>query len=87
MASTKQSPRKSVLKEDVTMHPDLAKNTVRFVSLGTIGEGGPLGVSQIQYEAPDGQAERGKPLEECKTYRWIRGVRECAELAGCGQCR
>ncbi len=46
------------------------------------GEGIPLGVPQIQYEAPDGQAERGKPLEERKTMRWIRGLRECAALAG-----
>ncbi len=45
------------------------------------GEGIPLGVPQIQYEAPDGQAEQGKPLEERKTMRWIRGLRECAELA------
>ena len=46
------------------------------------GEGVPLGVPQIQYEAPDGQAERGKPLEQRKTMRWIRGLRECAELGG-----
>ncbi len=45
------------------------------------GEGLPLGLPQIQYEAPDGQAQRGKPLEEHKTFRWIRGLRECAELA------
>ncbi len=45
------------------------------------GEGIPLGVPQIQYEAPDGKAEQGKPLEERKTMRWIRGLRECAELA------
>ena len=42
------------------------------------GEGVPLGVPQIQFEAPDGQAEKGKPLERRKTYRWIRGLRECA---------
>ena len=46
------------------------------------GEGVPLGVPQIQFEAPDGKAEKGKPLERRKTYRWIRGLRECAELAG-----
>ena len=45
------------------------------------GDGLPLGLPQIQYEAPDGQAQRGKPLEERKTFRWIRGLRECAELA------
>ena len=42
----------------------------------------PLGVPQIQFETPDGKAEKGKPLERRKTYRWIRGLRECAELAG-----
>ena len=46
------------------------------------GEGVPLGVPQIQFETPDGKAEKGKPLERRKTYRWIRGLRECAELAG-----
>ncbi len=43
-------------------------------------EGLPLGVPHIQYEAPDGQAEQGKPLEERKTFRWIRGLRACAAL-------
>ena len=33
------------------------------------GEGVPLGVPQIQFEAPDGKAERGKPLEQRKTMR------------------
>ena len=54
------------------MHSTLAVN----------GEGIPLGVPQIQDEAPDGQAERGKPPDERKTMRWIRGLRECAALAG-----
>ena len=45
------------------------------------GEGIPLGVPQIQYDAPDGKAQRGKPLEERKTMRWIRGLRESAALA------
>ena len=53
------------------MHSTLAVN----------GEGIPLGVPQIQFEAPDGQAERGKPLEQRKTYRWIKGLQACAELA------
>ena len=49
------------------------------------GEGVPLGVPQIQFEAPDGQAEKGKPLERRKTYRWIRGaagVRATGRAAG-----
>ena len=45
------------------------------------GEGLPLGVPHIQYEAPDGQADKGRPLEERKTYRWVRGLRACAALA------
>ncbi len=51
-------------------------------TLVVTGEGIPLGVPHIQYEAPDGQAEKGKPLQERKTWRWIRGLRACAELAG-----
>ena len=45
------------------------------------GEGIPLGVPHIQYEAPDGQADKGRPLEERKTYRWVRGLQACAALA------
>ena len=41
------------------------------------GEGIPLGVPHIQYEAPDGQADKGRPLDERKTYRWVRGLRAC----------
>ena len=33
------------------------------------------------YEAP-GKAQRNKPLEERKTMRWIRGLRESSALAG-----
>ena len=53
------------------MHSTLAVN----------GAGIPLGLPQIQYETPDGQAQKDKPLEERKTMRWIRGLRGCAELA------
>ena len=45
------------------------------------GNGIPLGVPHIQYDAPDGRAERGKPPEERKSQRWLRGLRECAALA------
>ena len=38
-------------------------------------EGLLLGVPHIQHDAPDRQAEQGKPLEERKTFRWIRGLR------------
>ena len=53
------------------MHSTLAVSTA----------GVPLGVPLIQYDAPDGKAQRGKPLEERKTFRWIRGLRDCAEMA------
>ena len=45
------------------------------------GAGLPLGVPHIQYEAPDGQAEKNKPLEQRKTNRWLRGLQQCAEFA------
>ena len=45
------------------------------------GAGIPLGVPHIQYEAPDGQAEKNKPLEQRKTNRWLRGLQQCAEFA------
>ena len=48
------------------MHSTLAVNTA----------GIPLGVPQIQFEAPDGKPQRGKPLAERKTMRWVRGLRE-----------
>ena len=51
-------------------------------TLAVSPQGIPLGVLQIQYEAPDGKAQRGRPLEERKTMRWVRGLRDCAELAG-----
>ena len=51
-------------------------------TLAVSREGIPLGVLKIQYEAPDGRAQRGRPLEERKTMRWIRGLRDCAQVAG-----
>ena len=51
-------------------------------TLAVSPEGIPLGLLQIQYDAPDGQAQRGRPLEQRKTFRWIRGLRDCAEVAG-----
>ena len=49
------------------------------LSVSTAGV--PLGVPLIQYEAPDGKAQRGKPLKQRKTFRWIRGLRDCAQMA------
>ena len=51
-------------------------------TLAVSPQGIPLGVLKIQYEAADGKAQRGRPLEERKTMRWIRGLRDCAEVAG-----
>lgn len=44
-------------------------------------EGVPLGLPLLQFEAPDSRAQRSKPLEERKTFRWIRGLRDCAKMA------
>jgi len=55
----------------IHMHSTLAVN----------GEGIPLGVPQIQFDAADGKSEQTKPLEECTTMRWIRGLRACSEWA------
>ena len=51
-------------------------------TLAVSAQGIPLGVLKIQYEAPDGQAQAGRPLEQRKTFRWVRGLRDCAEVAG-----
>ena len=49
------------------MHSTLAVN----------GEGIPLGVPQIQYEAPDGKAQRkASRWRNARRWRWIRGLRE-----------
>ena len=53
------------------MHSTLAVSTA----------GVPLGVPWIQYDAPDSKAQRGKPLEQRKTFRWIHGLRDCAQMA------
>ncbi len=44
-------------------------------------EGLPLGLLKIQYATPDGQAGRGRPLEERKTFQRIQGLRDCAAVA------
>ena len=49
--------------------------------LAVNGDGIPLGVPHIQYEAPDGAAEKDKPPEERKTQRWVRGLQDCDRLA------
>ena len=49
--------------------------------LAVNGDGIPLGVPHIQYEAPDGAAEKDKPPEERKTWRWVRGLQDCDRLS------
>ena len=49
--------------------------------LAVNGDGIPLGVPHIQYEAPDGAPEQDKPPEERKTRRWVRGLQDCDRLA------
>ena len=51
-------------------------------TLAVSAQGIPLGLLKIQYEAPDGKAQAGRPLEQRKTFRWVRGLRDCAEVAG-----
>ena len=35
----------------------------------------------MEFDAPDGAAEKDKPIEERKTGRWLRGLDDCAEMA------
>ena len=54
----------------VHMHSTLAVGT----------DGLALGVTRIEYDRPDGQAETGRPLEERKSARWLRGLRDSSQL-------
>ncbi len=45
------------------------------------GNGLPLGVPRIEFDCPDGKADKGKPPEERKSARWLRGWRDASELA------
>ena len=45
------------------------------------GDGLPLGVARIEFACPDGKADKGKPPEERKSARWLRGWRDASELA------
>ena len=50
-------------------------------TLAVNGEGIPLGVPWIQFDAGDGESEQGQPLEERTTFGWMLRLRECAALA------
>ncbi len=43
--------------------------------------GTPLGITRLEFDAPDGQADGSKPLEERKSARWLRGLRDLAQQA------
>ena len=45
-------------------------------------QGIPLGVPRIEFDCPEGGGERGKPPEERKSGRWLRGWRDSSLLAG-----
>ena len=45
------------------------------------GDGLPLGVPRTGFDCPDGRADRGRPPEERKPARWLRGWRDSPELA------
>ena len=50
-------------------------------TFAVIGNGLPLGVPRIEFDCPDGKADKGKPPEERKSARWLRGWRDASELA------
>ena len=50
-------------------------------TLAVGGDGIPLGVPRIEFDAPSGAAEKDRPDEEKKTQRWVRGLRDSSELA------
>ena len=49
------------------------------LAVGT--DGIPLGIPRIEYNAPDGKAEKGRPAEERKSARWLRGLRDASEMS------
>ena len=49
------------------------------LAVGT--DGVPLGVPRIEFDAPDGKADRSRPEEERKSARWLRGLRGISEMA------
>ena len=44
-------------------------------------EGLPLGVLRAAFDAPQPGAEKNKPREEKKSYRWIQGLQDSAAAA------
>ena len=38
------------------------------------GDGIPLGVVSLEFDAPDGGPDQGRPVEESKIRRWLRGL-------------
>ncbi len=45
------------------------------------GDGVPLGVVNLEFDAPDGGDDRDRPVEERKTGRWLRGLRHSIAAA------
>ena len=45
------------------------------------GDGVPLGVVNLEFDAPDGAPEQDRPVEERKTGRWMRGLRASVAAA------
>ena len=50
-------------------------------TLAVGADGIPLGIPRIEYDAPDGKAEKGRPAEERKSARWLRGLRDASEMS------
>ncbi len=45
------------------------------------GDGVPLGVPRIEFDCPDGKADKDKPAQRRTSARWLRGWRDSATLA------
>ncbi len=57
--------------------PGLHLHTTFAVS----GDGVPLGVVGLEFDAPDGRPDKDRPVEERKTGRWLRGLRHSIAAA------
>ena len=50
-------------------------------TLAVGADGIPLGIPRIEYDAPDGKAEKGRPAEDRKSARWLRGLRDASGMS------
>ena len=50
-------------------------------TLAVSGDGVPLGVVNLEFDAPDGGADQDRPVEERRTGLWLRGLRHSIAAA------